>query len=188
MASNKVMILVSGFSKSGKDFFADVLVQTKGFVKISIANKLKRDVSIKYSVPRIMLDSQEGKDNFYLIPEENKVIKGRDLLIREAKEQRSIDQDFYIKDVIKHIRESQNSKIIIPDVRYLNEINSVKTDFPEYKIISVRINRYRASTVIDPSENQLNNYNFDCVIYNYSNLDAYNEKITQFINNFLYNI
>jgi hypothetical protein len=58
---------------------------------------------------------------------------------------------------------------VISDARYKNEINSLKATGAN--VITLRINRFDTSPSNDPSERDLDNFEFDSVISNRGTLD-----------------
>lgn len=56
-----IIILIRGFSNSGKDFVGDILCKQYGYKQFSFANSLKKIVAEKYNIPLELLYTQEGK-------------------------------------------------------------------------------------------------------------------------------
>jgi len=179
---NKLIILVSGYAKSGKDVFSNFLVDNNNFLNFKISSKLKNDVSKKYNIPLKKLETQEGKEEVYTI---NGVAKtGRQLLIETSAKERSKNNKVYINDVIHRIKCVDNN-IVISDIRYPEEIESIKNVFKERKIIHTRIFRFDHPTIDDRSEKQLENYPYDYKLDNTGDIKSFISNISLFVKNFL---
>ena len=56
-----IIILLRGFSHSGKDFVGNILSTQYGYKQFSFADSLKKIVAEKYNIELNLLYSQEGK-------------------------------------------------------------------------------------------------------------------------------
>lgn len=180
---SKLIVLISGYAKSGKDVVADHLVKNAGFSVFKIADKLKNDVSDRYNIPIQDLESQKGKDKIYCINGELKT--GRRLLIDTAAKERGVDTLVYTKDVIKRIKSSGKERVVISDIRYPIEITSIKSEFIKTRVIHARVYRFDKSSVNDPSETQLDDYHVDYRLNNKKDLNFFHNTISLFIKKFL---
>ena len=179
----KYIVLVNGFSNSGKDTFSDFLVKTgNNFVKYAFADELKSYISDKYNVDYKLTLTQEGKNT----PINTLNCTIRDLLISEAKKAIKQNPDFYaikltekikFTDKIQDYRGEINNSIVISDWRFPNEYSCIANEFKNYKIITVRINRTKVSHVNSKSENYLNDFKFDYIIDNKSTLSEFYKNI-----------
>lgn len=151
--------MLSGFSGSGKSYVADIL-KSRGWFSIGIADTLKDYVSEKYSIDRGDLDTQEGKKK--MLNNESY----RDILIREAKNLKKDDKNYFIKQVVERVQ--NQSRVVISDMRYPNEYYYIKKKF--HNVISVNIQRDIYNKIDDESEKSLVNFNFDTIIQNNENL------------------
>lgn len=205
----RYIVLVSGFSKSGKDVFADFLVK-HNCIKYSFAEELKIHVAKKYNFDYNLTQTQEGKStliNSDWIKSNNSTLTTntttnttisnttisntttiRDLLIAEACTFRLKNPNYYaIKlvekinfiDKIKDYRGELKKNIVISDWRYPNEYTFIKTAF-NCKVITVRINRHKESQVNSETEHYLDDFKFDYIIENkYSIEDLYKNIINK---------
>lgn len=160
------IILLSGWSTSGKDLLADYLVKN-GYTQFSFASILKKKVSDHYKFDYDLTLTQKGK---------NTKINGitiRELLISYAKTKRNKNDDIFVEYTLNEIKllDSYKTKrgeplsdIVISDLRYNNEIEFLKKRFKN--CITIRINRHNKSPVDDISEHQLDSFNFDYIIEN----------------------
>lgn len=131
-----MIIGICGLISSGKDSVADILVQEKNFKKISFADKLKDGVATVFGWDRSMLegktstsrDWREEKDDFWSA-ELGKDISPR--LVLQLFGTECMRQGFYdgiwVSLVKKHIIDNPKQNFVIPDVRFPNEANMIKS-------------------------------------------------------------
>ncbi len=171
------IIIVCGFSNSGKDVFSDYLVSKYNYKKMALADKLKEDVSNLYNIPIEMFLTQENKR---LIAFDN--LTHRDLLIKHAATERNKNENVYVNYLIDNIKHVYYKNIVISDIRYNNEISNITDLLSDcYKITSVKIDRYEKSIINDASERQLLSYTPDYIIQNKSSIDDFKNRIDEFI-------
>jgi hypothetical protein len=110
---NHTNILISGKITSGKTYLTEQLIllgKKYGihYKKLAFAKRLKE---LCYE----LFDMQQGDNN-----------KNRDLLVNFAQKMRDIDQDVWIRPVLREINDNPTSTFIIEDGRFPNEIINVK--------------------------------------------------------------
>lgn len=179
----KYIVLVNGFSNSGKDTFSDFLVKSgSNFVKYAFADELKHYISDKYNIDYKLTLTQEGKNTHINIV--NCTV--RELLISEAKKMVKQNHNFYamkLAEKIKFTNKIQDYRgeligsVVISDWRFINEYECIVNEFKNYKIITVRINRTQESPVNSKTENFLNDFKFDYTIDNKSSLSDFYKSI-----------
>jgi hypothetical protein len=178
-----IIILLRGFSNSGKDFVGNVLISKYGYKQYSFAGSLKQIVSDIYNIPLDLLYSQEGK----LMVCDNDNIKRthRQLLIDEALKLKETDYDIFAKHCSHSISIDNHTNIVITDWRFENEFDVLKQHFPDAKIIPVHIVRIKQikSPIDDISEYHLINRHGDYTIMN--NMD---DSLYQYIDDFIKNL
>lgn len=185
-----MIILVSGYRRAGKDFFAThgpgyysiypnefrnlnplILNSVTEANKLKFATPLARLVPIYFNVSSEQYDSL--KDDPQAI-EDNGTI--RDYLIAIAKSVRELDDDFFVRRTAEDIKSinSFGSNVVITDWRYLNEYFFLEKMFPG-QVVTVRIVRYfdgrKTFQIPDPSitsEHALDDFDFDFVLHAYS--------------------
>ncbi len=161
-----IIILLRGFSNSGKDFVGNVLIAKYGYKQYSFAGSLKQIVSDIYNIPLDLLYSQEGK----LMVCNNDIHKrtNRQLLIDEALRLKETDYDIFAKHCTHSISIDNHTNIVITDWRFENELNVLKQHFPYAKILPVHIVRINQnkSPIDDASEYHLINRQNDYTINN----------------------
>ena len=173
------IIILRGFSHSGKDFIGQILCNHYDYKRFAFADSLKKMVSKEFNCPLEMLHSQEGK----LQVCETDLLKRtyRQILIDEALRLRNMDAGVFAKhccnEIIGPNPEETPDKIVITDWRYPNEITILEDAFPGYKVIPVHIIRQGQlqSPVNDISEYQLDNRDNDYQIINRMDNSIYQE-------------
>jgi hypothetical protein len=167
------IILLRGFSHSGKDYIGQILCNEYGYKRFAFADSLKKMVAKEFNCPLDKLHSQEGKLQIC----ENDSLKRtyRQILIDEALRLRNIYAGVFAKHCCTEINgmnpEEIPNRIVITDWRYPNEIEILEQAFPGYKITPVHIIRdgQVKSPVDDISEHQLDNRYSDYQLINRMN-------------------
>jgi hypothetical protein len=189
----RYIILVSGFSKSGKDLLSDYLILKKpNFVKLKIASDLKKTTAVKYDFDYKLTLTQDGKCSIV----ENAGRTVRDLLINEAFVQKQeFGNNVFVAntvneinklDFISNVKKTGLKHIVISDFRFKNEFdyitNYIKSaNIADTNIITVRVNRFENSPVNSDTETQLNEFNFDYTIDNTQSIPMFYTKIDKII-------
>lgn len=170
----KKIILISGKARHGKDTVADILMDCLDgkITKISVAYYLK-DIAKRFF----------GWDG-------NKDEAGRNLMqhlgtniIRET-----IDSNFHINRLCEDIKIIYDTYdyVVVPDVRFLNEISVPRNIFGD-KIITIRVNRSNFKSNMTPeqlnhpSETELDGFDFDHIIHNDAKIEDIQRQIEDLI-------
>lgn len=182
------IIMLRGFSHSGKDFIGNVLCEKYGYKRYAFADSLKKIVAKEFNCPLEILHSQEGKIQIC----ENDPLKRtyRQILIDEALRLRNIDLGVFAKHCCTEIYgfnpEDIPEKIVITDWRYPNELEILTKTFPDYLVVPIYIQRQgqSKSPVDDISEYQLIDRINDYTIINNMDESIYKEidVLIKFIN------
>jgi hypothetical protein len=215
MTTNKpsIVIALSGWKKSGKDFMAEFLVKEYGFQRHAFADTLKEMTAEQYGVPLADMYDQNKKemplhqypvdprDDFSLMiakfmvrefktedgaspvsatrgleptPQVWGVVDGRDtpqklfwtpraLLILEGSCKRSVTTNYWVERTIAKM--SSGSAYVIPDLRYRSEIDALRKVLGD-SVICMRVERFATTDSVDPSERDLDGYQFDHTLDN----------------------
>jgi hypothetical protein len=206
---SKIILLVSGWKGSGKDILSEYLVKKYNFTQMSYASALKDQVAVRYSIDRHHLDSQEHKElplKDYPVDLDHPIIKytfddlvthyrvmngklchtPRSILILEGTYMaRVIDSQIWIKTMIRNIEKSNCNRIVISDTRFVNEIELIRSKLPDFKVLTLRVNRHDFTDSVDITERGLDNYVFDHIINNKGTLEQYYNNIESFISKLL---
>ncbi len=131
-----MIIGICGLIGSGKGTVADVLVEEHKFEKISFADKLKDAVGVLFDWPRDMLEG-ETSDSRYWREQEDKFWTeetGRSITPRLVLQEFGTDcmrNGFYdgvwVSFVKKKIIDNPDKNFVIPDVRFENEVEVIKS-------------------------------------------------------------
>ena len=165
------IILLRGFSRSGKDFVGSILCEKYGYKRFSFADSLKKMIQRDFNCSWEQLHTQEGK--LQICENDSKKRTYRQILIDEALRLRNIDSGIFAKHCCSEIYELEEvpKKIVITDWRYPNEIEILKQAFPNFQITPVHLIREGqiTSPVNDISEYQLDDRIGDHLIINKMN-------------------
>ena len=173
------IILLRGFSHSGKDFIGQILCNDYDYKRFAFADSLKKMVQLEFKCSWEQLHTQEGK--LQVCENDPQKRTYRQILIDEALRLRNLDAGVFAKHCCTEIYgfnpEDIPEKIVITDWRYPNEITILEQAFPGYKIIPVHVQRFdqQKSPVNDISEYQLMNRNNDYTLINNMDESIYQE-------------
>jgi hypothetical protein len=167
------ILLIRGYSQSGKDFVGRYLCKYYGYQRFAFADSLKRSVSKKYNVTVEQLHSQRGK--LEICQQDPQQRTYRQILIDEALEARTNDPDCFAKDCCEEIKRYRPNNIVITDWRYPNELEILTQSFPEYVITPIHLFRPSQddSPVLDISEYQLKDRDGDTILLNHMDDSIY---------------
>ena len=168
-----MLIGLSGKQRSGKDTFADFLVELYGFKKVSFANPIK-ELAVNY---------------FGLNPVEvyeTKPEKVRIILQDIGKIGRKVDDLFWVKKTLDKFDNFDDIDVVVSDVRFINEAEYIKSKGGIIVRIEssrdIRASRGLLTGENDISEIELDNYDFDYVINNEGTIEEFYDAITQLMN------
>lgn len=157
---NNLIILLNGYSQSGKDYIGDILQRRYGFKRFAFADALKVFVCEKYKCPIETLHCQYGKQQ--ICETDDKKRTYRQLLIDEAKELRSVNDAHFAEktcnDILEHLQKNTGeNRIVITDWRFLIELETIQKQLPDMKTFKIHIKRidFHKSPVNDKSEYEL---------------------------------
>jgi hypothetical protein len=166
------IILLRGFSHSGKDYVGNILCKKYGYKRYAFADSLKKLVANEFNYPLEKLHTQEGK--LEVCKSDSIKRTYRQILIDEALRMRNIDAGIFAKYCCQDILDldSVPDKIVITDWRYPNEIDIVSKMISTHKVTPILVQRVGQdkSPVQDKSEYHLIDRIGDYIIQN--NLDA----------------
>jgi hypothetical protein len=161
-----VIYMIAGHAGSGKSTAGDILMTLcgAGAQRRAFGDAVKDDVSQMYSVPRNLLDTQDGKRMMWATPDGEKTL--RTLLIEHSAAMKvEYENDGYWADKVV---ESINPEFptIIHDWRYGIEYERIKARFQQETIITIRIVRNAVIPLDDPSEHNLDEFYMTYTINN----------------------
>jgi hypothetical protein len=162
------IILLRGFSHSGKDHVGRILSNEYGYQRFAFADSLKKMVAKNFGCPLDKLHSQSGK--MEICNSDILLRTYRQILIDEAFRLRNQDAGIFANLCCQEIKTLGSKNVVITDWRYPNEIEVIRNMFPTYKITPVHIVRdghEKISPVDDISEYHLIDRDGDFVLYNH---------------------
>lgn len=171
-----------GFFASGKTYYANLLakkLEERGIkpYRISIANKIKE-------IAKDVFDMKE---------------KDRRLLQLIGTKMREISEDVWIDYLILDVERHNKKPFIVDDVRFRNEVNTIKEYYPNFLIVRImtddekRLDMYSklygrkptSEEINDPTETDIDNIKYDEKIINdYSSSNA-DKAIDELIEKYL---
>lgn len=180
-----MIVGISGKARSGKDTFAEMLAAqlNKGahppFVMMAFANELKLrcQAAFDLSYEQLWGDDKEKVDERYQKQMQANVHwTAREIMQEYGAFYRSIDGEFWIKNLFKVAADKGYNNVIVTDVRYINEADYILNK-GGYVIRVERENKDDVHNMQHPSEVQLDGYNrFDFVVNNNGTLEELAEK------------
>jgi len=194
-----MIIGISGKARSGKDTFAEMLATAlnKGsyppYVMMAFANELKLRCQAAFELTWEQLwgDDKEKYDNRYPkargplpfcagnrddgkgleVLEERKFWTAREIMQDYGAFYRTIDNEFWVKNLFRVIEDKEYTNVIVTDVRYINEADYILNN-GGYVIRVERENKDTVHNEQHPSEVELDGYGrFDYTVINNWTLD-----------------
>lgn len=174
-----MIIGISGKARSGKDTFAKMLATElnvkaeESYILMAYAEELKvrcqQDFDLSYD--QLWGDDKEVPDKRYPKPDGDGYWTGREIMQAYGQFMRTIDNDFWVKNLFRVIEDKGYTNVIITDLRHINEADAV-ADREGFNIRVERTNRTEVHGTEHPSEVALDDYGkFDFTVVNDSSLD-----------------
>lgn len=161
-----VILLLSGWSTSGKDTVASLLQEYYGFQRYAFADVLKEMVADEYIFPVEWAHSEIGKQKKPLMGGGRTV---RELLIlrgQSIREERN-DPGYFARIVAEKIqRQGNTAHFVITDWRLPIELETLETKIQPLKIRIQRNGLFSSPVVDSYTETQLDSYPFDFTLKN----------------------
>jgi hypothetical protein len=171
------IIVLRGFSNSGKDYVGQILCDKYNYKRFAFADSLKKIVAKDFNCVLEQFHTQEGKLEICQTDSSKRTY--RQILIDEALRLRKIDTGIFAKYCCQEIcgLDLQPNNIVITDWRYPNELQILRSMFPEYTVTPIHIvrNGQLQSPVDDISEYHLLNRVSDYTIINNMDESIYKE-------------
>lgn len=172
-----MIIGISGKARSGKDTFAEMLaaemneVSYPPFIMMAFANELKSKCQEAFDMTWEQLwgDDKEVPDERYIkIPKDSQLgvtpgppedvyWTGREIMQDFGAFYRTIDTQFWVKNLFRVAEEKEYENIIVTDVRYINEADYI-LDNGGHVIRISRESKDDVHNMQHPSEVELDDY------------------------------
>lgn len=183
-----MIIGISGKKNSGKSTVSEIL-NKKGFYLDSFASTVKDIASLLFSYSREKLEGNTVEDRLWRETEDSNLSKflGKSFSPRNALTligtefgRDMIHENIWIKTVFDRYGQSQNPNLVITDVRFPNEFDSIKS-YKNILTFNIRINRpgntiseHISETALDEKDK---NGGFDYYIINDGTINDLESKI-----------
>jgi phosphomevalonate kinase len=157
------ILLLSGWSHSGKSTVADLLKEKQNAYIFAFADRLKEIVANELQIPLKNLHTQEGKKQ--TIKDGQTV---REYLIQRAQEIRQDDTAFFAKYVVNQIQNlPKDAFVVISDWRLPIEYKTLKEELhmPIYELYTIRVQN--ATQTTSPVQDQETEHQLDSFPFRY---------------------
>jgi len=180
------VVLCTGLKRSGKDTLANHLVESYGYIRYAFADPIKEALKtiflwdeeyVNGSLKEIV-DPRWG-----ISPRKALQYTGTELFREKLPEissgfKKETGSTIWITRFLLWYRQQpENTKIVISDARFPNELKLVKSYIPE--AVSIRVERFAQNTDLHASEAQIQELPVDYILTNRGTLEDFYKKIDQ---------
>jgi hypothetical protein len=136
----KEVVAITGKARAGKDTIGNFLVNNYGFIKYSFADAIREIVKTAF----VLSDSEVRSETLKEAPladfpewSVRKLLQviGTDLF------RKYIHEDIWVYNVAKRIEKNDNSRVVITDVRFPNELDVLDT-IPNARVTTIKVTRH----------------------------------------------
>lgn len=182
MGFMKNIILINGLPRAGKDTVADMIIQLKGYKKVSFATPMKKIISETFGISLQDLELFKNSPSTFDVRFSNKSTNFREILQRFGSEgMKPLFGDSVWADLTyKKIKESNENNFVVPDFRFMVEYQQPKNT----NVISLLVKDKRELPLeghASDVELYQNNFKFDYCIENTGTLQELEQKVLEFI-------
>jgi hypothetical protein len=178
-----IVILLSGWARSGKDTVADNLCATHGFKRVALADPLKEAVATETGLPLELFYTDAKVEPLPApIAAYPTAKQPRDLLLEHARRARSQDPDIYARAIVNRILAERMEQVVVSDWRLLREERFLRSALPaNTRFLKVRIERPGIQTHVDVTEHELDDEPMDFYICNNAGIQELNSVVNQMV-------
>ena len=185
-STTPLILLIAGWSSSGKDATAKILVETYDFKRYAFADAIKEHVAKHNDIPLEWCYDQERKASPFL-PDSEKTL--REEIIEMAEKGREKHKEHWARDIAQKIKKHSSSleageaRFIISDWRHIEELFALQKVLPKALLLPIRITRHSQilSPVPDKTEYSLLGFPFWHTIENNGSLTRLTLTIGEFM-------
>lgn len=175
-----MIIGISGKKGSGKNTVADIIkykIKKKHIRLVSFAEPIKEILSLLLNVPLETLEDRNFKKTRLSAEFDNKT--PRELMkIIGTFMRTTVNEDFWINQIMKQIYDNSDTLYVITDVRYKNEMNAILKRGGEI----IRVERTNNNTDTHQSETDLDDVSFEYTIHNNGTIEQLIPKVVRMVN------
>jgi hypothetical protein len=140
------IIAIMGYKRSGKDTLADYLESNFNFTKMSIAEPLKESCKLLFGLTENEVNTDEKDKPLHnwnnLSSRQILQFFGTEMMqFKLAELMPSIGRNFWMKSLINRIENSNKKNIVIPDVRFYHEYQSLIDHFEKPNVTFIKVFR-----------------------------------------------
>jgi len=176
-----MIIGITGNKQSGKDTSANYFIKKHNFIKLSFAQPLKEicKVLFDFNEEQVNGSKKEEIDEFWKVtPRSIMQFLGTEIFRNEiSKIIPNIKENFWTKIMEQKILNNNNKHIVIPDVRFSNEVDLIR----KFNGIIIQIHRNTGIIDFHSSETELNKIIPDYIIENNDTIDELYKKLKYII-------
>ena len=181
-----ILLLLSGWSQSGKDSVAKILVESYDFQRFAFADPIKEDVANNHKIPLEWCHDQRKKAE--LLGDTGRTL--REEIIRVAEAARQVDPGCWARKLSVHLQKEikrGKNKFVISDWRNLEELLTLQKCIPSLHILPIRVVRpsQLISPVPDRTEYSLLGFPFWRELHNESTLPKLLLEVIYFVEEYL---
>jgi hypothetical protein len=186
------LILLCGYKQCGKDTFAKYLEDKYAYKHMKISTQLKDTLKILFKFSELQLEGSLKDtidERWNVTPRDAMIFVGTNMFQYKLKELiPNINRNFWVSNLINEIKEMPSDQnIVISDLRFLHELNYIKT-IPNVKITIFKIinpnNKLFYDKVSYESETEHLKFNFDMIVNNDTNIEELHIKVDElFVDN-----
>lgn len=173
--------LLAGYAGSGKTTAGEMLhTLLPQSCMTAFAKEVKNQVAEVYKLPRGSMDTQEGKATFVEI--EQKTV--RQLLVEHAAWMKQVydSPGIWAEYVCREIKAQPDIEHwILHDWRYIAELRTLQTQFPNARMYTLRIQSSRTQLSNCPSEHELDSFQVQHTVSNDGSLAELRMTLLQLI-------
>ena len=162
-----MIIMLSGWARSGKDAAATLLEEEFHFTRVAFADVLKSDVATRTGLPLTDFTTAAKdmplQEPCTLYPYAK---TPRDILLMHALIVRTGNPNIYSEHIAEVIKTDLNGRWVVSDWRYRAEYETLRSNIQGVRILRVRIERPGVVPSVDPSEHDLDTEPMDIVLHN----------------------